>query len=364
MAAPPIPLVAAQGSPFDIGRCHGTALGPALRAFLDDGLGRLDQLLRAPVPRDGLRAVIEPYGAAIASATPDLAEEIEGLAEGAAISWHDAVLLQVRREVMGYQKVPSAGDCTTYARVAGGPWGEPVLAQTIDLSGNLDDQIAVLHISPAATARKVLVLSFAGLLGYLGINSSGLAVGLNLVLGGDWRPGVPPYLAIRHVLEVADSVEAAVKVLSSLPLASSRSIMLCGGQEAGYAEVLGDELRFTAASQPVHTNHYLDAGFAHADEINVFAGNSSRQRLDACRRALADLPPDADAERHFGILSAPPICVGDTGDIRRERTVAAVVALPARGELHVRPGDPSRSATQVFRLGQTEVSALWPWEAR
>ncbi|HEY0934815.1 MAG TPA: hypothetical protein VGD91_13860, partial [Trebonia sp.] len=84
-----------------------------------------------------------------------------------------------------------------------------------------------------------------------------------------------------------------------------------------------------------------------------FAGNSSRRRLDSCRRRLGQLPADADAEQHFELLAAPPICVRDNGDIRRERTVAAVVALPARGELQVRPGDPSSSATQVFRLGQT-----------
>jgi isopenicillin-N N-acyltransferase like protein len=31
--------------------------------------------------------------------------------------------------------------------------------------------------------------------------------------------------------------------------------------------------------------------------------------------------------------------------------VAAVVMLPDRGELHLRPGDPSRSRTQTFRIG-------------
>ena len=196
------------------------------------------------------------------------------------------------------------------------------------------------------------MLSFAGQLGYLGINSDGLAVGLNLVLGGDWRPGVPPYLAIRHVLDVADSVAMAVKVLNSMTLASSRSIMLCDASEAGYLEILGDEFRFTCDSQPVHTNHYLHPAFTRADEINVFAGNSSRRRLDTCRQRLRELPAGADAEQHFELLAAPPICVHDNGDIRRERTVAAVVALPARGELHVRPGDPSRCATQVFRLDQ------------
>lgn len=146
--------------------------------------------------------------------------------------------------------------------------------------------------------------------------------------GGDWRPGVPPYLAIRHVLDVADSVAMAVKVLNSLTLASSRSIMPCDASEAGYVEVLGDELRFTRSSQPVHTNHYLNPAFTRADEINVFAGNSSRCRLDTCRQRLRELPASANAEQHFELLAAPPICVRDNGDIRRERTVAAVTRYP------------------------------------
>ena len=50
------------------------------------------------------------------------------------------------------------------------------------------------------------------------------------------------------------------------------------------------------------------------------------------------------------MLAQPPICVPDEGDIRRDRTVAAVVMLPARGELHLRPGDPSRQPTHVFAL--------------
>jgi hypothetical protein len=325
---------------------HGQARAAALRAFLDDGLCRLDRILPAPVPRDELPGVLDRYGAAIAAATPDLADEIGGLADGAGISRSEAVLLQVRREIMGYRRIPTMGDCTSYAR----PGADPVLAQTVDLNGDLDDQIAVLNLGSPTSSRRVLVLSFGGLLGYLGINSGGLAVGLNLVLGGRWRPGLPPYLAIRHLLDVADSVDEAVKVLADLRLASSRSIMLCDRDRAGFVEVLGDETRFHESAEPVHTNHFLDPDFAPHDEVNVFAGNSSRRRFEACRAALAALPAGADAERHFEVLARPPICVPDSGDIRRERTVAAVVAFPGRGELHVRPGDPSQSRTEVFRV--------------
>jgi isopenicillin-N N-acyltransferase like protein len=260
------------------------------------------------------------------------------------------VLLQIRREVLGYRRIPTMGDCTTYARTGAAAAGEPVLAQTVDLSGNLDDQIAVLSLDVSGTGRRVLVLSFGGLLGYLGVNSDGLAIGLNLVLGGRWRAGVPPYLAIRHLLDTAPDVDGALDALRGLPLASSRSLMLCDRRQAGYAEILDDRIRFVSSTQPMHTNHFLHPELAPGDELNVFARNSSRQRLAACRERLAGLPADAAVEAHFDLLCRPPICVGDEGDIRRERTVAGVVALPGRGELYVRPGDPSRSETYRFAL--------------
>ena len=344
-----IPFVRAEGDAFAAGHRHGAARAEALRAFLDDDLCRLNRIMPAPVSMASLRPAVEAYAERIAAETPDLAAEIRGLAEGAGITHEQALLLQVRREVMGYQKIPprpTMGDCTTYAR----PGPHAVLAQTVDLNGGLDDQIAVLEVVRPGSPRRSLVLSFGGLLGYLGVNSDGLAVGLNLVLGGDWRPGLPPYLAIRHLLDTASGVDEALAILSGLRMASSRSLTLCDAGKAVAVEFVGDDLRVLDTPEPAHTNHFLHPDLLARDELNVFARNSSLQRLKACGAGLADLPRDAGVEDHFALLSAPPIRVADTGDIRRERTVAAVVMVPGRGELHVRPGDPSRSATQSFGL--------------
>ncbi len=345
-----IPFVRAEGDPFEAGYRHGAARSAALREFLGDGLARLHMVMHAPVPIESLRPTLAAYDAEIVAALPDLARETRGLAEGAGITREEALLLQLRREIMGYQKIPIRGDCTTYARSG----ARPVLAQTVDLNGDLDDQIAVLEVDRTDSPRRSLVLSFGGLLGYLGVNSDGLAVGLNLVLGGDWRPGVPPYLAIRHLLDTASSVGEAIEVLRGLRMASSRSLTLCDPARAVCVEFLGDELHVLDTREPVHTNHFLHPGLAARDELNVFARNSSVQRLKACGAGLAALPRDAGVEDHFALLSTPPICVADTGDIRRERTVAAVVMLPDRGELHVRPGDPSRAATQSFALSDRD----------
>jgi isopenicillin-N N-acyltransferase like protein len=346
-----VPFIRATGTPFEVGYQHGAARGAQLRAFLDDGLARIGRLAPVPVSVPALLPRLAEYSAAIAAATPRLSEEIDGLAQGAGISREEAVLLQVRRELIGFQRVPAAGDCTTYAGLKAGPAGGPVLAQTVDLNGNLDDQIAVLDVQLDGAPRRALVLSFGGLLGYLGVNSDGLAIGLNLVLGGDWQPGLPPYLAIRHLLDQAGSVAEALALLPGLPLASSRSLTLCDQSSAATVEIVDNELRLVEPG--VHTNHLLHPDFAQRDALNVFARNSSQRRLTAGQAALAELTAGragAGVEQHFAVLSRPPVCVADTGDIRRERTVAAVVMLPDRGELHLRPGDPSRSATQSFRI--------------
>lgn len=352
MTAAGVPFVQATGDPFEAGYQHGVARGPALRAFIDDRLGRIGALAPAPVTAAALRPELDAYAAAIAAAAPRLNEEIDGLAQGAGLPRELAVLLQVRRELIGFQRIPAHGDCTTYASLSAGPGGGPVLAQTVDLNGDLDDQIAVLDISLAGAPRRVLVLSFGGLLGYLGLNSDGLAIGLNLVLGGQWHPGLPPYLAIRHLLDNAGCVAEALDILRGLPLASSRSLTLCDPGRVACVEILGPEQRLVAdGPAAAHTNHFLHPDFTARDELNVFARNSSVQRLKACEAGLAGFAAGGVPE-HFGLLSQPPVCVAGTGDIRREKTVAGVVLLPDRGELHVRPGDPSRSATVTFSFGR------------
>ncbi|MFL6162587.1 MAG: C45 family autoproteolytic acyltransferase/hydrolase [Jatrophihabitantaceae bacterium] len=344
--------VHACGEPYQLGYQHGAGRRAALQAFLADGLCRLEQLVSKPVSMRSLAPVLAAYDEQISLASPQLARELDGLADGARISRDEALLMQLRREITGYQRIPTMGDCTTYARCG----SRPVLAQTIDLNGNLDDQITIVEVSPAASPRRSLILSFGGLLGYLGLNSDGLAIGLNLVLGGNWRPGLPPYLAIRHLLDCASSVDEAITLLGRLPLSSSRSLTLCDSTKVVCVEILDNELATFEGPALAHTNHFLAAGLAERDELNVFARNSSKLRLEAARAGLTQLAADADVERHFELLSAPPICVPDNGDIRREHTVAAVVMLPDRGELHIRPGDPSRHATESFRLAQQGTS--------
>jgi len=332
-----------EGDALSRGIQHGEQCRDALRQFTDDGLCRLQPLSDHPLSLDGLCEKINMYRMRINHWLPEIAREIEGLAIGAGISRDIAWLLQLRREVLGYNRVTTGGDCSTLASLK----GDPLVAQTVDLNGNLDDFIRVLHVS--TTQQRSLVLSFAGLLGYLGMNSAGLAIGLNMVLGGEWQEGIPPYLAIRHLLDTCTNVGEALEVLAALPLSSSRSFTLCDGKRVVCVESLNNQLRIVEQGvTATHTNHFLHDEFIPQDAINIFAKNSSLLRLEQTKAFLQR--PSFKPEDCFDLFSTPPVCVADSGDIRRERTVAAVVLLPKQGTLLLRTGNPSLSTTQSFIL--------------
>lgn len=336
-------IIHLEGDALSRGIQHGERCCDALRQFVNEGLCRLQPLSDRPISLDCLREKIAAYRAMVSHWLPDISEEINGLSIGAGIPSDLAWLLQLRREILGYNRINTGGDCSTLASHK----GEPLLAQTVDLNGNLDDFIRVLHI--ITPQRRSLVLSFAGLLGYLGVNSAGLAIGLNMVLGGKWQEGIPPYLAVRHLLDNCASVDEALETLATLPLSSSRSFTFCDGRRAVCVESLDNKLRVAEqGTVTAHTNHFLHADFIPQDEINIFARNSSQLRLDQTREFLQQ--PAIRPDMCFDLFSTPPVCVAGSGDIRRERTVAAVVLQPLQGTMLLRTGNPSLSDTLFFSL--------------
>lgn len=319
-----------------------------IRGFLRDDLCRLNRILHRPTSLGDLKTTIDLHGEMIARDVPDIFDEIRGLADGAEIDLDAALLLQLRREVVGYSRIPTGGDCTTLC-LSRGPDG-PMLAQTIDLNGDLDDQMTIVEIAHSATGNRVLVLTFTGLLGYLGLNGHGLAIGVNLVLGGPWRPGVPPYLAIRHLLDHCTDIESCLTRLAGLQLASSRCLTICDRNNGIAVELLNGRMAVIRDEPLVHTNHFLSEEFAAEDSINRFSRNSSVLRLKACRERLSQLPDRAGPEDIMEVFCREPIRVKANGDCRRERTVGAVVMLPRDGLMHVRCGDPAMATTRTFQL--------------
>ena len=89
------PFIQVSGSPYEMGAQHGEKGKPQIDLFLDLLIGNRD--------RAALLSRTDTFAPLFEKYVPDLGEEIRGLAEGAKISFQEALLLQIRGEIHGVQ---------------------------------------------------------------------------------------------------------------------------------------------------------------------------------------------------------------------------------------------------------------------
>jgi hypothetical protein len=351
--AAPIELA---GDEHDIGYQHGAACREAIQGFLDDRLARLLDEPGGAARRHELLAQAEAYGAFVRRTLPHLAAELDGLAAGAGISPAEATLLQYRRELAPAGAAAPA-ECSLLALRDGG--GEAIVAQNIDLHCAMAPLGRVMRVTPAdPRLPSSLVYTFAGLLGFVGINAAGLAIGINFVLAGCWRMGISPYLLVRHLLRFSSAAECMAE-LHRLDRSSSRCLTICDSATLAMVELTCDEVRVIGGDRLCHTNHYLHPELECRDEMHIFTRNASRRRLKILGERADRLGGEAAPEALFALLSDHSmyplgLCVHAEGDPERDATVASVVMRPGTGELFVRRGNPCETETRRFSL-RTEM---------
>lgn len=329
-----------SGDPRTRGVQHGRTLAPQIKRLLSDDCARINCHLSRPVPEEQIYAYVREFAFEIARELPLIASEIEGLSEGAEISYEQAVLLQVRREILMHLRKGANSDCSTFSL----PINKRVVAQTIDLNSSFVEFGTVFQIEPWRGSPEILMFSFAGLLGYMGMNSSGLAIAINMVSSDDWRPGVPPYLLVRHLLEL-HTVEECLEAIASIRRSSSRSFTICDSKRSVTVEMTATSFAVLEGEALLHTNHYLSPDLAPKDTTNFLARHSSMQRLAKLRALTQYLPESLAVSTLFNLFADHEnhpvgLCSHADGDLRRTETVATAVMHPATGTMYVRKGMP------------------------
>ncbi len=353
--------VEASGSPYECGKQHGAACGDLIRKYLDVLLQQVNErpeILHGQTgnaaPRDRVtmqemcrRArhflpVFEEW-------TPDLVAEIDGIAAGAGLTFDEALVPNVRGHVA---RVPVLDGCTTFALTepATGS-GETLLAQNSDMDPPMKDLGIVLRQSVRGMP-STLMWTFAGLVGYHGLNELGLSNGANALGVGHWAEGILHYQWARLLLEqgsVADGIELAKK----LPFASSaNSIMADASGAVGDVEIAAgsDHVGEIRDSNGVltHTNHFLDPELAVYDTF-VDEMPDTLDRL----RTLNNY-----TDTHRGGLSADSARIllsshaeGGTGVCRHEPTVktaASLIMNPKARTFEVCRGNPCVGSYKTY----------------
>jgi hypothetical protein len=264
-----IPVLDLEGTPRERGRIHGETLRPQIQELVSIWKDDLSRQRRID-PDEYLGKFLEEtnFPEAIKKWTPDLLEEVEGIAEGADIDLKTMQAFQFVDEEWWYnayihrfKSSPLAGDdklCSALAVF--GQEGLPTyVAQNLDIPAFTDGFQALLRIRHKDSPLESLVFTYAGLISLCGMNNHGIGQVVNALLQLNHRPdGLPVAFVNRGILEQTTQ-EDAVKFLHDIKHASGQNYIIGGKQKASAHECSANKVsRFEPhkdATRLYHTNH-------------------------------------------------------------------------------------------------------------
>jgi len=251
--------------------------------------------------------------------TPELLEEVRGIAEGSGQPFDVVFALQLLDEIWVYIDQRAGHHCTGLGVAA--RQGRPaIVAQNLDLESFRDRYQVVLRVAPTASAPEQLIFTSPGLIAANGMNGRSLAIACNTLMQlRACTDGLPVAFIVRGVLAKRTG-EEALRFLRTVKHASGQNYILgCGDRVYDFeaSAVSVTPFRPTADERLVyHTNHPLisrDLKPWYQPTAGVQIHDSSHGRLEALQRRLDTATGTLDAEAIKAILRskdspAHPIC--------------------------------------------------------
>lgn len=339
--------IRAHGGPYDLGRQHGAAAADLIQAVLaarHEPIGRRTGEDLDAVARRSLR-----FLPLVQERFPAQVEEIRGLADGAGIPFAAAFFLQVASELQyNQEQQPDPGEgCSALA--ATGPEGT-VIGQNWDVLPDMAGKQIILHLIPV-DGPEIMMFTFAGVIGYMGMNSYGLAHVANQLISPDWQAGVPQYFLKRRFLELR-TVAECVQLLETMPLSSSANYVLADASGVYDVEMAPSGFRLLAGSEcQVHANHFTHPDLLHLERYLPDLPDSAIRH----RRLQALSPVAGTVERFKEVLSdhhnyPASVCRHCAGEGVLVTGASVIMDLRAQ-RMHVAPGNPCQVPYQTFAMG-------------
>lgn len=210
----------------------------------------------------------EKYVDALVQSHPRYVDEMQGIAEGAGVSFLDIMAINVRTEIMfglfsreaskKSSHVPSDG-CTSLGWVDGA--GRSFIAQNWDWRPAQKPNLIVCHVEqPGTDIPRFSMVTEAGIIGKIGFNAAGVGCLLNAIRAhGVDATKLPVHLALRTVLESRSRSEA-IAAIKRAGVAGSAHILVgdsSGATGLECSSVGVKELQMDQNKRVHHTNHFV-----------------------------------------------------------------------------------------------------------
>lgn len=257
----PLPILALAGSPRELGRRHGQALGREIRLMRRALLAYLARLslFAGALPLYGLLTLLARRFRTFVPAR--FLEEMAGVARGADVGLGTILLLNVIDDLAN-----NSPRCSALA--AGGSRtgdGRYLLGRNLDYPLFTDVMVRQLRLFLLEPAQGLPLASLAWP-GYVGVctgmNRAGVALAQLTAMSLDRSlKGIPAALRFRQALEGGSDVPGAARLILEAPGTIGNNLVLCSPTEAAALEISARQgaSRYPRGGLLLATNHYQTA---------------------------------------------------------------------------------------------------------
>lgn len=332
------------GTPYEIGVQHGRE---AIKE-INESIHSYKRFFHHEVGLkwEDAKGIAEKYLPAIKDRNEALIEEMKGIAEGANLEFLDILVLNCRSEIA--LTANTVDGCTSLGVVP--PFGkETYVAQNWDWTLAQARSLVMLIIEQENNPT-IYMTTEAGIIGKIGANSNGVAVGLNAIRAAVSSFGLPLHLGLREVLN-SNSAEEALEFIENVEIGSCANFVI-GEKGAVYnCEISPVKVEIKEAKNVVyHTNHLCAVPLI--DEIGkdkLLPPVDSFTRLNRMKHLVENTTNKVDKDMIFEWLSnkedsAYPINRipdEDTNEYTDMVTVFSVIMNLDTGQYDLYEGPPS-----------------------
>ena len=352
-------LIQAQGSPYEIGQMHGTQAKEQVLVSINTYKKLFSYYANVDWETAKARAIsfIEPIEAFDAG----LLEEMKGVADGAGVGFEDILVLNARSEILFMQGDAPVDSCTAIGIVPELTMENRLLhAQTWDWIPSQEPAMIVLRIAQV-NKPKILMLTEAGIVGKVGLNSEGIGITLNAMSVPREAKGVPLHIVLRGMLNSYNLVNAMEKVIKH-KCASAANIMVSSRDgEVLDLEIAGADydVLYPEDGICVHTNHFQSERLKSVYyDKNRDSAISTHMRLGRVRRKLRAIGKQIKMDDIYGLMCdhagfPESICYHPNINVpvsERGATVASMIMDTSLGIMYASLGRPCENPYALFRL--------------
>lgn len=365
-------LLVLDAMPRQRGQIHGETLAGRIHTHLERWLHFLGEETGLE-PRRYLRQFLADtdFIPAAEKWTPDLLEELRGIAEGSRADFDLIFARMLSDEEPWYRLGVKFGDgvfgehCSALGvHEPGQP--HPIIAQNMDTAFVMDGSQVVLHIKQPGSPVEALVFTAAGKISLCGLNNFGVGICCNTLLQLDYRTdGLAEDFVVRGVLQQR-SLADALAFMRRIEHASGQNYIIGGREgivdlECSAHKVVEQRPR-PQANRLYHTNHPLanddQAIFrrrlerhGEANRRQLASSTTTYDRYATLQAKAGDFSAGLTLERIKEILctheGGAPICI-DRGAGKLVTLGSLIMELGERPLLHAAGGPPCSTPYQVF----------------